>query len=383
LQLKRITTDNLAQSMRAAYPELGSIEAAADAPVHLVGGAVRELLLGRGRSSNLDLVVEGDALRLAEKLGGEVLEHERFGTATVLLGELEVDLAAARTESYPDPGALPAISPGATIEADLARRDFTVNAIAVPLADPVPLDPHAGIEDLERGELRVMHRQSFVDDPTRALRAARYASRLGFSLEPATAELLVRTDLGSVSEDRRNAELLRLAAEPNVGRGLELLSAWGLVEPAPQGVELAPRVAALLAGPPWEGLAPRAPTVLRAALDPGGQELAEARPESPSAAVELAAGRDPEELVIARALGAAWLDRWASEWRLVRLEIDGGDLIAAGLEEGPALGRGLAGALRLKLDGELAPGREAELAAALAAAGAPASPTGGSADGLA
>ena len=165
--------------------------------------------------------------------------------------------------------------------------------------------------------LRVLHSRSFVDDPTRALRAARYAARFGFGLEPGTEELLRRTDLETVSADRRQAELLRLAAEPEAARGFELLADWGLLELRPEGIDLTARVGGLLAAPPWQGVAPRAPAVLAAALGgPGGEEqLAAARPERPSHAVELAAGHDPVELILARALGAEWLDRYLLEWR--------------------------------------------------------------------
>jgi len=128
-------------------------------------------------------------------------------------------------------------------------------------------------------------------------------------------------------------------------------------------------VAALLETPPWRGFAPRERALLAAALGPAGAEteLAEAEPDRPSKAVELAAGRDPVELALARALGAGWLDRYLTEWRRVRLEIDGADLIAAGVGEGPALGRGLRAALGAKLDGEVGD-RDQELAAALKAA---------------
>src|SRR4051794_17904738 len=217
--MTQITDDKLAKAMWDAYPELEAVRAASEDPAYLVGGAVRDLLLGRGRSANLDLVVEGDAVALANRLGPEVLEHERFGTATVRLGELEVDIAAARTEAYSAAGVLPEVTLGAPIEADLARRDFTLNALAVALGAGVLLDPHGGRADLESGQLRVLHPQSFRDDPTRALRAARYAARLGFELEPGTEELVRDTDLGAVSADRREAELLRLASEASAVRG--------------------------------------------------------------------------------------------------------------------------------------------------------------------
>ena len=120
----------------AALPGIERLRAAAaDLPAYLVGGAVRDLLLGRDRA-DMDVAVEGDVAELARRLGGEVRRHERFATATVLLDGLEVDLAATRSETYPRPGALPEVRP-ASLAADLARRDFTVNAMAVPLAgDP-------------------------------------------------------------------------------------------------------------------------------------------------------------------------------------------------------------------------------------------------------
>ena len=373
--MTRIPPESLAEAMGDSYPELEAVREAAADPVYLVGGAVRDLLLGRGRSANLDLVVEGDASALAARLGGaEVLEHERFATATVRLDGIEVDVAAARTEAYPQPGALPEVSPGAGIEADLARRDFSANAMAIPIDATAPggpglIDPTGGDADLSAGLLRVLHPGSFVDDPTRALRAARYAARLGFALEPGTEELLRATDLETVSADRREAELLRLAGEPSAARGFELLAGWGLIEPREGGLDLVARVAKLLSSPPWEGFAPRAPTVLRAALGPAGGEggLAVAEPDRPSLGFELAAGRDPSELAMARAMGGEWLDRHLLEWCAVGLEIDGEDLIAAGVEQGPAVGRGLAEAKRRKLDGEIG-GRDEELDVALAAA---------------
>lgn len=364
--------EGLGAALRRAYPELAAF-AAAPEPVYLVGGAVRDLLRGEPRS-DIDVVVVGEIGALAGRLGaGEVASHERFGTASLELDGHRVDVARARAESYPRPGALPVVRPAATIEADLARRDFTVNAMAIPLAgDPALIDPHGGRADLEAGLLRVLHRRSFVDDPTRALRAARYAARFGFRLEAETERLLRAADLSTVSEDRRRAELRRLAAEASAPEGFALLAEWGLARLRPQGVELARRVGELLEREPWRGEADRAEAVLAAALGPeGGEaELARARPSRPSEGYELARGRDPLELALARALGAEWLDEHLREWRSVRLRIDGSDLLAAGVPEGPAVGRGLAAALRRRLDGEIE-GRDQELAAALEAAREP------------
>src|SRR4051794_35320227 len=343
---------------------------AGEMPVYLVGGVVRDLLLGRERT-DLDLAVEGDAAELGRRLGGEVRTHQRFATATVTLDGLEVDLATARSETYAKPGALPEVRP-ATIGDDLARRDFAVNAMAVPLVDePELIDPHGGARDLQAGLLRVLHERSFVDDPTRALRAARYAARYGFELEADTAGLLRAADLGTVSRDRIEAELRKLAAEPRAREGFALLDAWGLVTVDGDALELIDRIGKLVDSEPWKDFAPRADAVLAAALGGGVDavhELAAAGPGRPSEAVELAHGRDAVALVLARALGADWLDRYVTEWRHVRLEIDGDDLLEASVPEGPAIGRGLEAALRAKLDGEVE-GREEELAIALEAAG--------------
>jgi tRNA nucleotidyltransferase (CCA-adding enzyme) len=362
-------TADLGRALEDAYPELAPVAAVATAPVYLVGGAVRDLLLGRGRA-DIDLVVVGDAAELAAGVGAEWTQHERFGTAKAVLDGHRIDIAAARVETYPEPGALPEVDPAPDIEADLSRRDFTINAMAVPLGEGSDLiDPHGGRADLEAGRLRVLHAGSFRDDPTRALRAARYAARFGFAPEPETAALLLEADLEAISADRRDADLRRIAAEPEAARALELLEGWGLVAPRAGGIELARRVEGLLAGPPWEGFAQREDAILAAALGPLGAagRLAELTPGRPSEAMEAVAGCDPVELVLARAMGAEWLDRYLLEWRDVRLEIDGADLIAAGIPEGPAVGRGLKAALRRKLDDRIA-GREPELEAALEAA---------------
>jgi tRNA nucleotidyltransferase (CCA-adding enzyme) len=361
--------EDLSEALHSAYPELAAVQEASDAPVYLVGGAVRDLLLDRARS-DLDLVVVGDAAALAASLGADHIEHERFATAKVRLDGHELDIATARTESYQRPGALPDVQPATEIEADLTRRDFTINAMALPIAgEAEPIDPHGGRGDLEAGLLRVLHERSFEDDPTRALRAARYAARFGFELEPRTAELIRKTDLSTVSAERRDAELLRLAAEPAAARGFELLAGWGLVDPRPDGVSLATAVAELLAGPIWRDFAPRDRAVLAAALGPAGAEgdLVAAHPQRPSLGLELAKRHKPVELVLARALGAEWLDDYVREWCKVALEIDGDDLISAGLAQGTAIGRGLKEALIRKLDGEIS-GRKQELEVALTAA---------------
>jgi tRNA nucleotidyltransferase (CCA-adding enzyme) len=355
----------------SALPGIDRVRgAAAGLGAYLVGGSVRDLLLGRDRG-DLDVAVEGDGVdELARRLGGAARTHERFATATVRSDGLEIDLAATRAETYPRPGALPEITPATLLE-DLARRDFTLNAMAVPLTvAPELIDPHGGLGDLERGELRILHDGSFVDDPTRALRAARYAARYAFALEPATAERLREADLETVSNDRREAELRKLAAEPDAAKGFALLAEWKLLALEPDAVELIEAVSELVGAPPWASVAERGEAVLAAVLARGideARQLAQARPSRPSEGAALARGRPGAELALARALGAEWLDRYVSDWSRVRLEIGGDDLLAEGIPEGPAIGRGLTEAMRAKLDGEVS-GAEEELRVAVRAA---------------
>src|SRR4051812_16054386 len=196
---------------------------------YVVGGAVRDALRGQV-PRELDLVVEGDVTAIArlaaERVGGELTLHERFGTATIRTGDFAFDVAAARRERYERPGALPTVELGATIEEDLARRDFTVNAMAVSLVDGHFTTWPGAREDLDAGVLRVLHDGSFIDDPTRMLRLLRYAARLEFAIEPHTEALIDSQLLDTVSGDRAGNELRLLLREP--GKALELLDHYGL-----------------------------------------------------------------------------------------------------------------------------------------------------------
>lgn len=361
--------DDLAAAMRREHPELEVVRREAEQPVYLVGGAVRDLLLGRPRA-DVDLVVEGNAAALAARLGGIGAEHERFGTVKVEVEGHEIDVASARTETYPEPGALPIVEPAENIEVDLDRRDFTINAMAIPLTgEPRVVDPHGGRADLELGMLRVLHPRSFVDDPTRAIRAARYAARFGFELEPDTEDLLRRADLTTVSADRRRAELERLAGEATACEGYELLAGWGLIDLREGGLDLMRTVGELLETEHWAEVVRREEALVSAALGPpGGEELLAAMwPPRPGEGVEIAAKRDPVELVLARAMGAVWLEHYLTAWSKVELEIDGNDLIEAGVPQGPAIGRGLRAARQKRLEGAIV-NRDHELAVALEAA---------------
>ncbi|MDZ7705154.1 MAG: CBS domain-containing protein [Trueperaceae bacterium] len=208
--------------------------------LYLVGGSVRDALLGAG-IYDIDLVVEGDsAERLGSVLqrdtGGSLSCHLDFGTCTLTLKNgLDLDLATAREEFYDHPGALPDVTPS-TLSKDLARRDFTVNALALRL-EPLPLtfvDPFDGLRDLERRQLRTLHPLSFVEDVTRVIRGARLAGRLGFTLHPdseAQARAALTPDLlAKISHSRLRNELMLTLGEPRVAPALAVLGDCGALQ---------------------------------------------------------------------------------------------------------------------------------------------------------
>jgi tRNA nucleotidyltransferase (CCA-adding enzyme) len=393
--------------------------AAAYDGVYLVGGAVRDLLRGEP-PRELDVLVEGEIRRLLRRLGGDAVIHDRFGTASVSLAGARIDIARARRERYPHPGALPEVEPASVAE-DLLRRDFTVNAMVVSLAGTamgqVKAVDHARA-DLADGRMRVLHERSFLDDPTRLLRLARYAARLGFAVEEQTAELateaLAAGALATVSGARVGAELRLALAEPEVLAVLAELDRLGLltaldprlrfdpvllrgaiellapnpdVEPgALEVLALATLALPLVAGADRRP-ADRGPRAQIGALLDRLEFAAATRDRVAAAAAsvprlvdELPAAANPSRLMAiaegapvegvalagaasAPARGAA--RRWLTELRHVRLRINGDDLLAAGIPQGPELGRRLEETLRKRVDGELADERAAQLRSAL------------------
>ena len=376
--------------------------------VHLVGGTVRDLLLGR-RPKEIDLVVELPLSELLAGLPAKSVRYERFETATVYLDGAQIDLARSRRERYPRGGALPEVEPAPLAE-DLRRRDFTVNALALTTGGPdrglLHAVPH-GLEDLEGRLLRVLHPASFEEDPTRLFRLARYRARLGFEVEAGTAawaqEAVRAGALETVSCRRRTQELVRcLRDEEPIAQierlaDLGLLAAERLAEPDRRPLEAALQLLAetvgegfrverlcalaLLADAPllgerpqfWErsGLereelkvlkaAPRLSEVeeaLRSPLPPAAlyQRLRQLAPE----AIAWAAVRAGEE---GRQRAAAYLRRL----RAAQLAISGKDLLAAGAKPGPKVGAALEEVRALLLEGEVGPDRAEQLQAALAA----------------
>ena len=378
--------------------------AAAGARVALVGGAVRDLLRGQP-VKDLDVVVEGDAVavgrRLVDAQGGALRVHRAFGTATwTPPGAGPVDLATARAERYPAPAVLPEVR-AATLEDDLFRRDFTMNALALVWAPgpPAVLDPWGGRADLAAGCLRVLHPRSFVDDPTRAWRGARFAARFGAAWHPATAAAwAAAVEAGApaaLGRERLGAEVERVFAEPDPAAAVHALDAAGVLA----GFGWAGRGAAWAAGLAeseesrlhpadlvecgWLALACAWPADARAAderlVRAGGAALERWRhgPARVAAAAEALAGGargahgaalaalvPAERRVLARRGWAPVFAWWRTAGAAVLDELRGADFagVAGG---GRAVGRALAAARRARWDGA---SREAALDAGRAAA---------------
>src|SRR5213078_1853909 len=378
--------------------------------VYLVGGTVRDILLGE-RSFDVDIAVEGDAIALAQALAdalaGRVRAHEKFGTAVVLYGDDErVDVVTARTEFYDAPAALPTVE-HASIREDLFRRDFTINAMAVSLkgADLGRLvDPFAGRRDLEAKTVRVLHNLSFIDDPTRIFRAIRYENRYGFRMDEHTQRLARGTIemglVGDLSSARLRDELVALLEEGEVEHSILRLAELGAdkaIHPhlAADGeaVTLLARLRALvqeyeLDVPAWRlgliALARRLPPdevyewlqrlkvrrrdaeQIAAAVTVGPRlvERLRDRDVEPAEVVALADRYAPDAPLFALGLeDLEPLREYFRGLRDVRLEVTGNDLAELGLGESPRVGEILAELRRRKLNGEL-DGRDSELAAA-------------------
>jgi tRNA nucleotidyltransferase (CCA-adding enzyme) len=237
LNLSSTINEQLSTGIIAFLKMVGVIAEKRGMQLYLVGGVVRDLLLER-LNTDLDMVVEGDGIKLAEEIGAlihaKITTHTRFGTATIKWEKRSADFATARTEIYPRPGALPKVK-FSTIKDDLSRRDFTINAMAVAISPTrfgELIDPFDGRTDLEKNRVCVLHDQSFTDDATRIWRAIRYEQRLDFRIEPVTT-LLIKRDLDmlkTVSGDRIRHELELVLKEEEPEKALRRADELGVLE---------------------------------------------------------------------------------------------------------------------------------------------------------
>jgi tRNA nucleotidyltransferase (CCA-adding enzyme) len=378
--------------------QLGPVLEALPGPAYLVGGAVRDLLLYRP-GFDVDLVVVGDAEAyaeaLAQRLDGRVVTHGRFGTAVVHYGDGEhLDVATARTETYPEPGALPEVAPAATIDDDLGRRDFTINAMAVGLPDRELIDPFSGRSHLADRLVRVLHEASFVDDPTRIFRAAQYEGRLGFRMDPKTETLALMAvpEVGRLSGARVRQELLAILAEERAADILARLHRLGVDEALHPELEFSDDGAVLerlrlisaqyAPTPEWElgllALQPppgwldelkfARPLVTRVdeaiAQAPGLRARLRGRVLDPAEIVDAVEQTGPDTPLLALAQeDLPALHDYYRRLRDVQVELTGDDLAALGLGESPRVGEVLAELRRRKLNGGL-DSRAEEIAAA-------------------
>ncbi len=416
--------DNLSEQMErrldadglALLREAGKLAQGMGVELYLVGGPVRDLLLQRPQL-DLDLVAVGDGVSFArvwaEMLSATISVHQTFLTATVTLPDgRHIDVATARRESYQHPGALPTVQP-TSIEEDLTRRDFTINTLAVAL-NPERwgelLDPWEGQRDLQAGIIRVLHDESFVDDPTRLIRAVGFEVRLGFSLEEHTLGLLqaavAESALDLISAQRRAEVLLPLVGEELGADVLVRMGELGLLGPMHLGSSLSGELRRKLSEVPAVLEALDAPGTGRSAalarlalvahdagtaaatlidyLQLSGEDevsltqaiavLASPPPQLTAATVsaaELYFALEHYHIVTVvvlsvsgQAVAGKRIQEYWRELRHIESDTTGDDLLAAGAQPGPAFSQALREALRLKLNAPSASPEE-QLRAAL------------------
>jgi tRNA nucleotidyltransferase (CCA-adding enzyme) len=414
--LRKLMADRLPAPVLDLLRSLGETAAAEGMRAFVVGGFVRDLLLGRP-DYDLDVVVEGDGIALARifaaRVGGQARTHEMFGTAGIVLrerpdlpGGFRIDVATARREYYERPGALPAVE-RSSLQRDLYRRDFTINTLAICLTPEgfgELTDFFGGQRDLKDRQIRVLHALSFVEDPTRAFRALRFEQRFHFRIGKFT-ERLLRTaarHLPGVSGGRILNELIQILEEPEVTAILRRLDRHGLLaalEPSlaldeacegrlARAVEMRSWFRLLYTGerlvawlPAWlaltSALEEEASSRLAARLGIGGSpadRIAASRRGARKALRTLAPlgrGGDLRPSAIAAALrgipleGLLWLmalaegegvrravSHYLTAWRTVGPRLTARDLLALGVPEGPAVGRALRDLRDARLDGE-------------------------------
>jgi tRNA nucleotidyltransferase (CCA-adding enzyme) len=402
-------------AIRARIEAIATVSRRLSVPAYLVGGFVRDLLLGR-ENRDLDVVVEGDGPLFARALAAELSAHENAvhlrvheAFLTAALREPDgsvIDVASSRSEFYRAPAVLPEVEASA-LRQDLYRRDFTINTMALRLGPEGPVelvDFFGGQRDLKEGVLRVLHSLSFIDDPTRVLRAVRLSLRLGFEISSETLRLVgVAVGEGifeQLSGGRLREELDLLLADPDLAlRGLERLDELGVLSAVHPALRLdAQRRQALRearSAHDWyrvEGMSDppvRVPLLLlmallrganaeqrraaaaRLQLSSGEAELLERFPWrldralrelgmprlAPHVAHAALAPLTGEELLLLLAGDdesvRSWVRRELGEMRQLRLRLRGGDLLEHGHAPGPEIGEALRATLDARLDGDV------------------------------
>ncbi len=393
----------LTESDRWTLQRVAVIAAQSNRPLYLVGGSVRDCLLGLP-IREFDLVVEGDAIALARSAArdfhADLIIHDHFGTAKLKRRDRSsaiesIDLATARTETYARPGALPEVTRG-TITADLIRRDFAINAMALRLdGDHLGelVDPHGGVRDLRDKIVRVLHARSFIDDPTRLFRGARFEQRFEFALDVDTLQLIPAAlpVIDLISGDRIRHEIEWLFKEVQPAKALARLNEWNVLQHIDRDLIIDEGTRRLFQqhAAPYDRftcwawlLAPRS----RAALQRIAQRLNLNRDD----AIDLEQVHDllGAQAAIGQATASSAIDRqlnryhdralraaltmiepaaardnirrYLDELRGVRVPIDGVRLQALGLPAGPAIGRVLDALREATLDGIITTPQQAE-----------------------
>ena len=365
-----------------AVGQLAEIEHVGSATAaYLVGGPTRDLLLGI-TASDLDISVNADgpafAEVLAKRLKGRITRTSEFGTATVEVDGLQIDIAMMRQETYESPGTLPEVAPG-SLDEDLRRRDFTINAMAVDITPSgwgALSDPLRGQSDLVMRKLRVIHPDSFADDPTRVFRAIRYATRLGFSIDRGTAELIPSGNdhMDRVSPARVLAELVKMLDEATRVPALRLADEMGALAAIHPALRLSKNAMSEMEKREWApGASARLADIalIGTALTGGEAESVVERLAPPadwrdvlragdrfqkisaildrddlqaSEVVELLAGFPAAALEAQHAIAPPLLRRdrlsaYLHDYRHVSPELNGDDLIRLGVPEGPVVGQ--------------------------------------------
>ncbi len=377
----------------AVLRELSGFATELGIDLYLVGGSVRDVLAD-APLTDVDVMASDNPERLIERIRGsgeaKVRKASAFGTWSLTVRGVEVDLSTARRETYAHPGALPKVFPG-TVEDDLSRRDFSINAMAISLGEDSwgdLLDPHGGAADLERGLIRVLHRRSFEDDATRILRAVRYSCRLDFRLEPRTETLLERglSYLSTISPDRVRHEIERIFREQCAVDMIETAGRLGVLAAIHPGLRAESKTlqtiqteqddarrADLILGSmvqsvadcdvesvierlnlhaDWARLVRDVATVRTRLPELSDEKVTRSR------VYQLLHGLHPnavESCAMATndAMVASWLRLYLDELRHVRPLLNGDDLMALGVREGPEVGVLLAKLLDARLDGHV------------------------------